>query len=57
MSNRFCNSGMRDQKAHILWSKANGKAQAQLTCIPGNGLPTVPALRSPFSGFDNAMTN
>jgi len=48
---------MRDKKVHFLWLEANGKVQAQLTCTPGSGLPTVPALRSPFSGFDNAMTN
>jgi hypothetical protein len=27
------------------------------TCTPGNGLPTVPAFRTPLKGFDIAMTN
>lgn len=43
------NSAIRDQKPVF--------CALQLTCTPGNGLPTVPALRSPFNGFDNAMTN
>lgn len=27
------------------------------TCTPGRGIPTKPALRSPFKGLDRAITN